>query len=97
MPTTPFCPMRLENLSPTVGVRVSRTLTLAECVPSPCAILQTESTTPQSWRSTVLLSRLTVWRAPSPISVVVTVFETTTSPGTRREPRRGRPSGPMCA
>ena len=32
--STPFCPCRLLNLSPTTGLRLKRSSTLARCAPS---------------------------------------------------------------
>ena len=33
--STPFCPCRLLNLSPTTGLRLKRSSTLARCAPAP--------------------------------------------------------------
>ena len=90
-PITPFWPMRLENLSPTIGVRVSRILTFTMFVPSLCGMRKTVSTTPLSWRRIVLLSRLIILRAPSPISVVQIVFESNTSLGFTCAPTHATP------
>ncbi len=48
IPMTPFCPWREANLSPSSGMRWSRTLTFTSLLPSPVSVIKMSSTTPVS-------------------------------------------------
>src|SRR5437899_3030411 len=57
-PMTPFCPWREANLSPSSGMRRSRTLTFASFEPFSLSVNMTESTHPLSpWRTVTEVSR----------------------------------------
>ncbi len=45
-PTVPFCPQRLQNLSPIAGILSSRILTFAKRNPSSSSVIKVLSTNP---------------------------------------------------